>query len=158
MTPVKYECDWNTFTNFHQSNCSILDAAGHLAIATVASRDVAILSGKHCWYHYNHYNLEARWRSDTDCRRANMESVYLWYTFITCSWHLRMKSLEFNKSHAVKYHESIAFNIHLWHYSTDIIDFVGLKWIRHLIVTNVWHYRNTKQIFWHLQLVVQYRA
>ena len=59
---------------------------------------------------------------------------------------LRMKSLEFNKSHAVKYYEYIAFNINLGrkHYYTGIINFVRLKWKKHLIVTNVYHYRNIK--------------
>ena len=43
---------------------------------------------------------------------------------------LRMKSLELKKSHAVKYYEYIAFNIHLRtkQYYTGIINFVRLKW------------------------------
>ena len=43
---------------------------------------------------------------------------------------LKMKSLEFNESHAVKYYEYIASNIHLGrkHYYTGIINFVRLKW------------------------------
>ena len=59
---------------------------------------------------------------------------------------LRMKSLEFNKSHAVKYCEYIASNINLGrkHYYTGIINFVRLKCKKHLIVTNVCHYRNIK--------------
>ena len=72
---------------------------------------------------------------------------------------LRIKSLELNKSQAVKCYESTASNIHLWHYYTDIINLVGLKWKKkHLIVTNVCHYRNIKQIFWHLLLAVKSRA
>ena len=57
---------------------------------------------------------------------------------------LRLKSLELNKSHAVKYHENIASKIHLGkkHNYTGIINFVRLKLKRHLIVTNVCHYRN----------------
>ena len=59
---------------------------------------------------------------------------------------LRMKSLEFNKSHAVKYCEYIASNINLIrkHYNTGIINFVRLKCKKHLIVTHVCHYRNIK--------------
>ena len=60
---------------------------------------------------------------------------------------LRMKSLEFNGSHAVKYYEYIASNIHLArkHYYTGFINFARLKGKKYLIVTNV--YRNIKQIF-----------
>ena len=43
---------------------------------------------------------------------------------------LRIKSLEINKSHAVKYYEYIASKMHLGrkHYYTVIINFVTLKW------------------------------
>ena len=37
---------------------------------------------------------------------------------------LRMKSLEFNESHAVKYYEYLGRK----HYYTDIMHFVRLKW------------------------------
>ena len=58
----------------------------------------------------------------------------------------RIKSLEIDKSHAVKYYEYITSKIHLGrkHYYTGIINFVTLKWEKHLIVTNVCHYMNIK--------------
>ena len=59
---------------------------------------------------------------------------------------LRTKSLEINKSHAVKHYEYIASKIHLGrkHYYTGIINFVTLRWKKHLIVSNVCHYMNIK--------------
>ena len=63
---------------------------------------------------------------------------------------LRIKSIEFNKTRAVKYYEYIASNIQVGikHYHTNIINVVRLKWkTTHLIVTNVCHYRNIKQLF-----------
>ena len=60
---------------------------------------------------------------------------------------LRRESLQFDESHAVKYYESIASNIHLWYYYTDIINLVDWNGKKHLIVTNVCHCMNIKQLF-----------
>ena len=60
----------------------------------------------------------------------------IWNQFISdilllhVDYTLRMKSIEFNKSHAVKYYEYIASNIHSGrkHYYRGIINVVRLEW------------------------------
>ena len=85
-----------------------------------------VLKNKHPYYKSSVFSVCSPLNSSCCDISKHSEMKHLLHVVYT----LRMKSLEFNESHAVKYYEYIASNIHLGrkHYYTGIINFVRLKW------------------------------